>query len=138
MPIVVLVDKYTASAAEIVAGALQDYKLATLIGGQTFGKGTVQAIVPLETEGALKITVARYHTPDDRIIDGTGLSPDIQVLTPDLSVAIAQGYLTRGIKKHVIFNSEKSEVVLNGIAVKNGSGDPTAAGEHLPAPEAFI
>lgn len=120
MPIVVLVDKNTASAAEIVAGALQDYNLATLIGGQTFGKGTVQAIVPLEKEGALKITVARYHTPGDRIIDGTGLSPDIQVLTPDLPLAIAQGYLSGASKNTIVFDSEKSEVILNGIAVKSG------------------
>jgi carboxyl-terminal processing protease len=119
MPIVVLIDNYTASASEIVAGALQDYGLATLIGGQTYGKGTVQAVVPLETGGALKVTVARYHTPMDRVIDGTGLSPDIQVLTPNLSLAVAQGYLNRASKSTMVFDRDKSEVIVNGVAVHN-------------------
>lgn len=119
MPIVVLVNEYTASAAEIVAGVLQDYEMATLIGGQTYGKGTVQAVIPLETGGALKVTVARYHTPMDRVIDGTGLSPDIQVLTPDLSLAVAQGYLN-GSASTIVFNRDNYEVMVNGVAVRNG------------------
>jgi len=62
-PLVVLVNKYTASASEITAGALQDYHLATLLGTRTFGKGVVQSIFPLPDEGALKITTSRYLTP---------------------------------------------------------------------------
>lgn len=119
MPIAVLVNEYSASAAELVAGALQDYSLATVIGGQTFGKGTVQMVFPLETGGALKVTVARYHTPMDRVIDGTGVSPDIQVLTPGLSLAMAQDYLKGSSKSTIIFDMDKSEVAVNGVAVQN-------------------
>jgi carboxyl-terminal processing protease len=132
MPIVALVDGYTASAAEILAGALQDYGLAVLIGGQTFGKGTVQAVVPLDTGGALKITVARYHTPADRVIDGTGLTPDIQVQTPYLSVAIAQGYLSGAEKNTVVFDKNKSEAEINGIAVKSGQVIQRQGTNYLP------
>lgn len=120
MPIVVLVNEYSASAAELVAGALQDYGLATLIGGKTFGKGTVQAVIPLETGGALKITVARYYTPRERVIDGTGLSPDIQVLTPGLSLAVAYAYLNGNSGSTIIFDRDKDEVMVNGVAVGNG------------------
>lgn len=115
MPMVILVNEYTASAAELVAGALQDYGLATLIGGQTFGKGTVQVIVPLETGGALKITVARYRTPMDREINGAGLSPDIQVLTPGLSLAVAQGYLNGASANTIVFDLDKGTVMVNGV-----------------------
>ncbi|MFX4261350.1 S41 family peptidase [Pelotomaculum propionicicum] len=115
MPMVILVNQYTASASELMAGAMQDYGLATLIGGQTFGKGTVQVIVPLETGGALKITVARYHTPLDREIDGTGLSPDIQVLTPGLSLAVAQGYLNGSSGSTIVFDLDKGVVMVNGV-----------------------
>ena len=79
-PLVILVNKYTASASEITAGALQDYHLATLIGTQTFGKGVVQSIYPLPDEGALKITTARYLTPAGRDIQHHGIEPDIVVI----------------------------------------------------------
>ena len=119
MPVAVLVNEYTSSAAELVAGALQDYGLATLIGGQTFGKGTVQAVIPLETGGALKITVARYFTPRDRAIDGTGLKPDVQVLTPDLSPAVAYAYLNGDEDYTIVFDRDRDEVVVNGILIGN-------------------
>jgi carboxyl-terminal processing protease len=76
-PLVVLVNKYTASASEITAGALQDYHLATLIGTRTFGKGVVQSIFALPDNGALKITTARYVTPAGRDIQHHGIEPDI-------------------------------------------------------------
>jgi carboxyl-terminal processing protease len=78
-PLVVLVNKYTASASEITAGALQDYHLATLIGTRPFGKGVVQSIYPLPDEGALKITTARYLTPAGRDIQHHGIEPNIVV-----------------------------------------------------------
>ncbi len=78
----VLVDGDTASAAEIVAGALQDDGLATLVGTKTFGKGVVQSVFPLPDGAALKITTARYYTPKGRNIDGTGLVPDIVIAEP--------------------------------------------------------
>src|SRR5580700_3693887 len=78
-PLVLLVNKYTASASEITAGALQDDHLATLVGTRTFGKGVVQSIFPLPDEGALKITTARYVTPAGRDIQHHGIEPDMVV-----------------------------------------------------------
>ncbi|HEV3090220.1 MAG TPA: S41 family peptidase [Candidatus Cybelea sp.] len=79
-PLVILVNKYTASASEITSGALQDYHLATLIGTRTFGKGVVQSIFPFEDQlGALKITTARYLTPAGRDIQHHGIEPNVTV-----------------------------------------------------------
>jgi carboxyl-terminal processing protease len=81
-PIVVLVNKGTASASEIVAGALQDHGRGTLMGSQTFGKGSVQSIIELEDGSGLKLTVARYFTPKHRSIHGLGIAPDVVVDAP--------------------------------------------------------
>ncbi len=78
--LVVLVDGGTASASEIVAGALQDYKRSTLIGEKTFGKGSVQLIYELSDNSRLHVTVAKWFTPEGNAIDGVGLTPDIEVL----------------------------------------------------------
>lgn len=78
-PLVVLVNKYTASASEITAGALEDYHLAVLVGTRTYGKGVVQSIYPLPDAGALKITTARYLTPAGRDIQHHGIEPNVLV-----------------------------------------------------------
>jgi carboxyl-terminal processing protease len=86
-PLVVLVNGYTASASEITSGALQDYKIATLIGTKTFGKGVVQGIFSMPNGGALKITTERYVTPSGRDIQHKGIAPDIVVTqSPDLTL----------------------------------------------------
>jgi carboxyl-terminal processing protease len=79
IPTLVLVNKYSASASEIVTGCLQDYKKAKILGTQTFGKGCVQQIFPNPDASALKITVARYFTPNGRNFDSHGIEPDIEI-----------------------------------------------------------
>lgn len=81
IPLVVLINGNSASASEIIAGAVQDTKSGTIVGTKSYGKGTVQSVVQgLDGEG-LKITIARYHTPNDRVIDGIGIEPD-EVVEP--------------------------------------------------------
>jgi carboxyl-terminal processing protease len=100
LPLVVLVDRYTASSAEIVAAALRDHRRATIVGERTFGKGLVQAVDPLDNGAALELTIAQYSTPNGSVLSGVGLAPQIRAVDdprthPDEALATALHVLAR-------------------------------------------
>lgn len=93
VPMVVLINGASASAAEIVAGALQDNRRATLVGTRSFGKGSVQSIIPIEGNGALRLTTALYYTPSGNSIQGRGITPD-RVVTVPKEAQVANAMIT--------------------------------------------
>lgn len=107
VPLVVLVNEGSASASEIVAGALQDHKRATIMGSQTFGKGSVQTVRPLGPDTGLKLTTARYYTPSGSTIQAKGIVPDVMVdETPEGNVFAALRTREADLQKHLVNGNE--------------------------------
>ncbi len=111
-PMVVLVNGGSASASEIVSGALQDLKRAVIVGEKTFGKGSVQVILPITDDEAVKLTVARYYLPSGRTIQAVGITPDIQVLPGEVTTRENKYALKEAdLKKHLESELKKTKDV---------------------------
>ena len=115
-PIVLLINGGSASASEIVAGALQDHRRAIVVGTKSFGKGSVQTLIPLRGDGAMRLTTARYYTPSGRSIQALGISPDIVVQQPEVKPVDPNG----PAEEKSAAMKERSEADLRG-AITNDS-----------------
>lgn len=128
MPMVVLVNEASASASEIVAGALQDHNRALVVGMPTFGKGSVQSIIPLSNGAGLKMTVARYYTPNGRSIQAKGISPDVMLpANPNLRSTASNKNIAQGNTDQL-----KEEEVTGAPAVKGNRKEIDLEG-HIEA-----
>ena len=137
VPMVVLVNGGSASASEIVAGALQDHKRAVVLGTQTFGKASVQTILPLSNQTAIKLTTARYYTPSGRSLQAKGITPD--VIVEDTPGGASHEMLREAdLDRHLANDKEKDKPASpKAVPAKNGKGDSKGEGESEAKPAVF-
>ncbi len=135
MPMVVLVNGGSASASEIVAGALQDHKRAVIMGTQSFGKGSVQTILPLGNNTAIKLTTARYYTPGGRSIQAKGIVPDIVVEDPATAALDNTFRLREADLDHHLSNDRQTDDKTDAIAVKPVKVQPKPKEGETTKPE---
>ena len=131
LPIVLLINNYSASSSEIVAGALKDNKRAILIGKTTFGKGSVQNIIPLKDGDAIKITTALFYTPNDMMIQGNGVSPDIEI--DDLIINDLKDSKNIGVK-----NENELERIATNQSVVNANVEEVEVDERIDDLQLYI
>ena len=118
LPIVVLINEGSASAAEIVAGALQDHRRAVLLGTNSFGKGSVQTVIPLGEDRGIKLTTARYFTPNKRSIQAEGIKPDIIVEPAEIKILKRQNNIKEAnLSGHLSNNTDYQAATPNKIAM---------------------
>ncbi|MDR2012411.1 MAG: S41 family peptidase [Rhodanobacter sp.] len=140
-PLVVLIDNGTASAAEIVAGALKDNHRALLMGRRTFGKGSVQTVLPLDAEHAVKLTTARYYTPSGISIQAAGIQPDIALADLTLSQRNSEPTLTfgeRDLRNHLKGTDERPDDAAASPPATRGAAQDYAINEALNALKALV
>jgi len=130
IPIVVLVNGGSASASEIVAGALQDHKRAIIMGERTFGKGSVQTILPMSDETALKLTTARYYTPSGRSIQASGIEPDMIVKNIQFNITNSNNMNNGLIKEADLSGHLDNEISENNIDIDKKTENNSSLAEN--------